>query len=498
MKKTTRYLVALCISAIIAALVLQAYWIVNYYRVIRSTFEKEVNMAMEDAVKKEFNDRCDTIERHIFMTLMDTTEFTLTNQYDLKRKTTLLKITDRHNTKDQSYLHTDSIGLQKAEDNFGYRTKMARFLAQEIRISELEGHFVFYHTQKLGDYVEVQTKEYDFDTARLRPILKRLLAERGISVSFLFLLRTNDSTYNKSHFDPALLANYPVITKAFVTFKKSEKDHYVRAMFNNPFSYIIARMGSLFAGSVVLILGIAFCLFYLLRSLYREKRLSAIKNDFISNITHEFKTPIATVSAAIEALTSFDVLDDHDKVKKYLNHSKNELNRLSGLVDKILNISLYENQQFDLKVEQLNVNQIINALLSEAVLASQRPIEHTYLNNSGTTTIYADKLYFQHTIINVVDNAIKYSVSNPKILVECAIHENYLVIMVEDNGTGISPVHLPFVFEKFYRVPTKDHHIKGHGLGLSYVKSIIEKHQGWCKIESEIGKGCKLYLAWPI
>jgi len=479
-------------------LVLQCYWIANYYQVNKATFEKEVNLALEDAVKKEFDVRCDTVQTHIYDLLMDTTRFSLTCTYDTKKKTTMCRVADAHVPKDKFEFHSDSLDVQGQESNLAFRQKLARFLAKEIRNDDLSEHFVMFKTQRLGNFIESQTRRYDFDTARLRPIFKQSLLQRDIKVPFSFLLRVKDSTLNKTHLDPQILARYPVVSKALITFKMSAKDHYVRAMFSKPSSYIISKMGLLFGGSIILILMVSLSMFYLLRTLFREKKLSAVKNDFISNITHEFKTPIATVSAAVEALTSFDALEDREKTTRYLNHSKNELKRLSDLVNKVLNISLYENQQFDIKPEPLNVDETVNAILSEAALGNSKAVHYTYTNNSGISVLHADKLYFQHTIINVIDNAIKYAGEDVGIEVECTQRQGCLVIAVKDNGLGIHTENLPFVFEKFYRVPNASHHIKGHGLGLSYVKSIIEKHRGWCKMESEFGKGSTLYLAWPI
>lgn len=498
MKKSTRYLLALCIAAVAGVLVLQVYWISNYYQVNKATFEKEVNLSMEDAVKKEFDIRCDTIEQHVYQMLLDTNEIVLTWRYDQKRKAPFFTVANMHDLKQSNSFRTDSLQLPGSATDPVFKKKLARYFAKEIRINDLMGHFVLFYTQNLGEFITAETNKYDFDTTRLRPVLTRLLADRDIHVPFTFYLRVKDSTVNKSRLSPALTEKYPVISKAFVTHKKSKTDHYVRAMFVTPSSYILARMGLLFTGSVLLIAGVAFSLFYLLRSLFREKKISAIKNDFISNITHEFKTPIATVSAAIEALTSFDVLDDREKTRRYLHHSKNELNRLSALVDKVLNISLYENQQFDIKPEHLNLDDTINTILNECTLTSTRPVKYTYFNQSGVMAVYADKLYFQHAMINVVDNAIKYSDKEINIQVECTIRQGYLIIAVKDNGIGISANNLPHIFEKFYRVPSSHHHTKGHGLGLSYVKSIIEKHKGWCKMESEYGKGSTLYLAWPL
>ena len=498
MKKNTRYLLILCIAAVAGVFALQLYWVSNYYRINKATFEKEVNLALEDAVKKEFAVRCDTVQQHIFELLMDTTQYSLTVKYDPKKKTDIFTVADSRNPKDGNSFHSDSVKVQKGESNLALRTRLARYFAWDIRVSELEGHFVLYHTQKLGGFVLKQTYQYDFDTARLRPILKRLLAERDIHEPFKFYLRVKDSTVNLSHFDPKVSEAYPVISKAFITYKSSAKDHYVRAMFRNPSGYILSRMGLLFSASVLLIAVVTFSFFYLLRTLHREKRVSAIKNDFIRNITHEFKTPIATVSAAIEALTSFHVLDEPEKTQRYLNHSKNELDRLSLLVDKVLNISLYESQQFDIKPEEINVDGIINTILTQSTHHAQKPVKTSYNNRSGVNTLYADKLYFQHTVINAIDNAIKYSNNDVNIRVECNIQQGYLILAVMDNGTGISKDNLPYIFENFYRVPSNHHQVKGHGLGLTYVKSIIEKHKGWCKMESEYGKGSTLYLAWPV
>jgi two-component system phosphate regulon sensor histidine kinase PhoR len=501
MQKHTRYIVMICITAVITVLLLQFYWIENYYKVNRVTFEKEVNMAFEDALKKEFSLRCDTIQHLIANKLMDTTEYKIISEFEPKRNHYVQTIANAHNLHDKyqsSSFYNKKLNKAILPGDTLFKKEIAESFARMMRNEDLDNHVVYYRTQNLGKYAVDKVEKYDFDTTRLRPVLLHYLAERQIKVPFKFYLRESDSTFNKSRFPPGLTRLYPIITKAYPTYKQNSNQQYVRVLFTDPFTYIIAKMGFMFVGSIFLIGVVGFSFFYLLRTLYREKKLSAIKNDFISNITHEFKTPIATVSAAIEALTSFDVLDDRGKTQRYLHHSKNELSRLANLVDKVLNISLYENQQFDIRPEQLNIDEIIKTILNESSLISTKTVQFTYQNNSGLATIHADKLYFHHTIINVIENAIKYSDKQVDIQVKCALQQNHLVIAVTDKGAGISNVHLPYIFEKFYRVPSKQYHIKGHGLGLSYVKSIIEKHHGWCKMESEFGKGSTLYLAWPI
>lgn len=499
MKLSTRYLLILCITAVAGVLIFQAFWIRNYYQVNKAIFEKEVNLAMEDAVKKEFIVRCDTVENLVYKKLLDTNEFILKNRYSKKSKTYMLTILDKHHVADSSSFHSDSLKRELLPGDTAYRAKIARYFARSIRSSELEGHFVFYHTQKLGNYVIKQTRIFDFDTTRLRPIFTRYLAERNIHTPFKFYIRTKDSVFNKSNFNPRLLEQYPIITKAYITYKQSKTDHFVRAMFINPTGYIIANLGFMVAGSLLLVLVVGFSLFYLLRTLLTEKRLSAIKNDFISNITHEFKTPIASVSAAVEALANFNVLDDRKKTQRYLMHSQNELQRLSILVDKVLSSSLYENQAFEIKPEEVNVDDTIQAILASQASASAQTVNYSYINNSNVHTIPADKLYFEHAMSNVIDNAIKYSANDVNIRINCSLRNNKLAITITDNGIGISAADINMVFEKFYRVPTgKQHKVKGHGLGLSYVKSIVERHGGNCKIESETGKGTTLTLSWPV
>lgn len=499
MKMSTRYLLILCIAAVAGVFVLQFFWIRNYYFVNKATFEKEVNLAMEDAIKKEFMVRCDTIEQRVLNLLNDTNEFIIKNQYSPKQKRYLLTVMDKRHPADSSSFSSDTLTKVLLPGDTAYRSKITLYFARSVRATELEGRFYFYHTQKLGKFTMEQVRKLDFDTARLRPILTKFLALRDIYTPFKFSLRFKDSIFNKSNFNPALLARYPIITKAHITYKQDKQDHYVRAMFVNPSGYIVSRLGFMVGGSLVLVLMVGFSLFYLLRSLLTEKRVSAIKNDFISNITHEFKTPIASVLAAVEALSSFNVLDDRERTQRYLNHSKNELHRLTVLVDKVLNSTLYEQQAFDINPEEIKVDDAIQTILKNHILAASKTVIYSYVNHTAIHTLQADRLYFEHALSNVIDNAIKYSDIEVAIQVNCTLQNNQLAIAVRDNGLGISSASLSIVFEKFYRVPTGNQHkVKGHGLGLSYVKNIVERHGGSCSIQSEPGKGTTLTLNWPV
>jgi len=502
MLKNTRLVIVLCASSIVTVLLLQFYWVKSYYTVNQQGFDKEVNMAFEDALKKEFSLRCDTIQHLIANRLLDTSKFRITSSFDKKLHRYVYLLGNAMVANDN--FKFSSISDQKltrpllAGDTAFKRLVVERF-ARSMRNEDLQHHIIYYRTQALGNFVSENVTRFDFDTARLRPVLNRYLADRNIQATFKFYLREQDSTTNKSNFKPQLLRRYPVITRAYPTYKQVKGQQFVRAMFNNPLGYIVSRMGFMFTGSLLLILVVAFSLVYLTRLLFNEKRLSAMKNDFISNITHEFKTPIATASASIEAMTSFDVLDDREKSLRYLSHSKAELDKLAALVDKILNITVYESQQFEIKRQRLAVDDAIEAIMAAFIAHQPKQISWAYHNQTGVQELFADKTYFTYAISNVVDNAIKYAKDEVAIDITCSVVSGFFAIAVKDNGIGISTHHLPLVFEKFYRVSAGNSHpVKGHGLGLNFVKGIIEKHKGWYKLESEYGSGSTLTLAWPL
>lgn len=499
MKRQTRLLIFLCAVAVTGLLALQFYWIRSYYNVNQASFEKEANFAFEDALKKEFSLRCDTIQQLIVERLMDSSEFELIGK--LREDSVTYKYTtfNKHNKKDQFSISFRDFTLPLIPGDTINKRRVAERLAQSLRSEDLENHIVFYRTQNLGGFVSEKVNQYDFDTARLRPVLTKYLEQRDISVPFSFHLKKFDSTTNKSSFAKELLTKYPVITKSYPTYTFSNDNKYVRAMFTNPFSYIVSQMGFIFFASILLIVIVLLSIFLLLKLLLKEKRLSAIKNDFIGNITHEFKTPIATVSAAVESLSDFDVLQDAEKTKRYLTHSKNELQRLSELVDKLLNISIYENQQLELKPEPINIEEAIQMVTQSHLITAAKKIHFLYENKTAIKNIVADRTHFHHAINNVIDNAIKYSAEKVDIKITCKTKDNFLILEITDNGIGISAKDVPMIFEKFYRVNTANRHpVKGHGLGLTYVKNILERHQGWCKFKSNPGQGSVIFLAWPL
>ncbi len=488
-----------CIVAVCGVMLLQSLWVKNYYHVNEERFEKEINLAFEDAIKTEFRLRCDTIEQLVTGFLMDTSQIYITSRWHDTAKTYVYTISNRTRVNDK---HTFSIKNYKqpilSQQDSSKKT-VALHYAQSLREEDLDNHYVFYRTQNLGEYIGKKAEEYSFDTARLQPVYQKALAAYGIKEPFTFYLRDQDSTTNKSSFSDSLTKLYPVITKSFPTYKVEPGKNFVRAMFRSPVNYLLGKMTGMIIASAVLLGIVAFALFYLLRIIKREKKLSAIKNDFISNISHELKTPIATVHAAVDAMEGFGALDNPARTKRYLDISRNELQRLSDMVNKILNLSLYERQDFELKPELVNIVTIVDEITGSHLLSGSKKIHFNFTNDAGTDTIKADKLHLYNMLNNLIDNAVKYSGDEVTINIYFFREKDHFVIAVQDNGIGISRNDLPFIFDRFYRVPSGNiHKVKGYGLGLSYVKLIMEKHGGWCTAESKTGNGSTFKLAFLV
>jgi signal transduction histidine kinase len=387
----------------------------------------------------------------------------------------------------------DGLGFQLSSNTDINRAKVIQVAAKTYRIDYLDKHIIRYLTQNLGKYMGVKADFYRFDTSRLRTLFQLELKEREITQSFEFQLNEEAATFNRNSFPDSLTKKYTVITKAFPTYRGKEGQSYARAMFTYPSGYLMSRTKYLLLGSIVLIIVVSISSFYLLRTISRQKKISEIKNDFINNITHEFKTPIATVYNAIEALDNFGAIRDPDKTKRYLKTSKAELERLSSMVSTILNTSLYENAAQQYKHERVDIDEIIKDIIS--IHQQVSGTEFDYHNSSRYPFVTGDKTHIYNGINNVVDNAIKYSERSPQIKIELQNKGAFLVISVKDNGIGINKEDLAFVFDKFYRVSSTN--VRGYGLGLSYTKAIVEKHKGWCKVHSEIGKGSIFSIAFP-
>lgn len=274
---------------------------------------------------------------------------------------------------------------------------------------------------------------------------------------------------------------------------------YLSVSFPDETSYLLNTMWAMLSvsGLVICILIMAF--YYTIATISRQKKLSEIKNDFISNMTHEFKTPISTISLAAEMLNDASVSKTPEKQHRFIKMITDENKRLSILVESILQTAILDKGEFKLKISQIDLHEIINqAIQNTQLLIDQRGGSITKQLHATKSNVVADKLHLTNIIFNLIDNAVKYTKEIPNIVISTRDAENGIEITIRDNGIGISKDNLRKIFDKFFRVPTGNvHNVKGFGLGLSYVKAVVEKHNGTIHVESEIGKGSTFKILMP-
>ncbi|WP_315820862.1 HAMP domain-containing sensor histidine kinase [Paraflavitalea speifideaquila] len=235
-------------------------------------------------------------------------------------------------------------------------------------------------------------------------------------------------------------------------------------------------------------------------ALLRQKKLSEIKNDFINNMTHEFKTPLATISLAVDALRNDKVLQDRTKMDYFSSIIKEENKRMNKHVETILQAAVMDRQELQLNKQPLHVHDLIHEIMDNYTLQLDEKQGRADLNLSARQDyIEADPVHFRNLISNLIDNAVKYSKENLVLKITTHSTNKNLVIRVEDNGIGMTKETVRRIFEKFYRAHTGNlHNVKGFGLGLSYVKTIVDAHNGKIKVESILGRGSAFTLELPL
>ena len=237
-----------------------------------------------------------------------------------------------------------------------------------------------------------------------------------------------------------------------------------------------------------------------LYQLIKQRQISQIKTDFINNMTHEFKTPIATINLALDAIKNPKIINDEDKVKRYLGMIKDENKRMHAQVENVLRISKLEKNELNISKERVKLHDIINDAVMhiELIVESRNGYVKTHLDATNCDVL-ANETHFTNVIVNILDNAVKYSNDEPKIDIYTENVGNNILLKIQDQGNGMSKSVQKRVFEKFYREHTGDvHNVKGHGLGLAYVKRIVDDHQGHVSVESEKGKGSTFIIKLPL
>jgi len=467
-KKIIFFIISLITLSLIGLMVIQVHWINNAITVRQTTFVRDVNEAVSNVIFQ-----LEKIE------MSDQIKNRFTNSTN---KTSILQSIDSINN---SFL--EDIQSINNSDDFQKVVKRS-FMAQNL----IEEMFNIKQNRPIEERINK-----DF----LDSIMNIELEKKGINTLFEFAVfnsvRNSMIMQKTGKYPEKLLKHGFVFTlfpNDFIT-----NPYYLIVFFPNEKRFIISQMWILLLVSAVLIIIIIVSFALTISTIFRQKKLSKMKNDFINNMTHEFKTPISTVSLACEALSDTDIKKSEQLYSNYIKIISEENNRLGMIAEKILQTAILEKGQLNLKKEEIDINEIISDVVKNIriqVEIKDGKIETFY--NAESAKIVADKIHLTNVFSNLLDNANKYSPKKPEIKVTTENSAKGIIIKIEDTGIGISKANQKKIFDKLYRVPTGDvHDFKGYGLGLSYVKKIIEKHGGKISIESELNTGSKFTVFLP-
>jgi two-component system phosphate regulon sensor histidine kinase PhoR len=337
------------------------------------------------------------------------------------------------------------------------------------------------------------------DTTQLSILIKNHLKERGIELPFDLAILNDQG----SLIPIGMISNpdkvLPGIQARLFPSDLLGKENLLLINFPKKRLFILQQIWLPVLSSMLFIGIVIFCFVYAIKVIIRQKNLSDIKNDFINNMTHEFKTPIATVSLAVEALQDPDLVNQDTFRNRYIGIIKDENKRLGSQVEKVLHAATLDKKEFKLKFEQIDIREILQNAKEQIGLQVE--------NKGGSIGLHldikdpflqADAFHLSHIINNLLDNAIKYSTIEPTIGIRSWDNEESIFISVSDNGIGMSKEAIRKIFDKFYRVPTGNiHDVKGFGLGLAYVKTMLEAHHGEIHVSSELGKGSTFTIKLP-
>lgn len=334
---------------------------------------------------------------------------------------------------------------------------------------------------------------------QLRSLLAMELTGYGIKTPFEFAIRdVNSNTKIKSEnfkfdarntYEIPIFSNNEGISKNLLLVSFPQKKQFLISDLVS-----IALLAFLFTGIII----VAF--YTALNQLNRQRQISEIKTDFINNMTHEFKTPIATIGLAIDAIKNPKIIDDKEKVFRYLQMIKDENKRMHAQVENVLRISKLEKKELDIKKTTSNLHEIIDEAIDHVkLILEDRQGKITKSLKAVQTSVLISDVHFTNVLVNILENAIKYSPENPIIRISTENIKNVIIIKIQDQGLGISKAAQKKIFDKFYREHTGDiHNVKGHGLGLAYVKKIVDDHNGQIMVESEKGNGSTFIIKLPL
>ena len=349
--------------------------------------------------------------------------------------------------------------------------------------------------------VDLYNQADEIDTIALDSLLEQQLKDKGIGAEYAYgifdpFMNAFFVACDQEQVDGVIASPHKVNLTPGNVFSQPK---FLSIFFPNQNKYLLRTMWLLLTISTMFILVIIFSFSFTVSTIIRQKKVSEIKNDFINNMTHELKTPISTISLACQALGDPDIKSREGIVDNYINVIADENKRLAMVVENVLRTAVMDKGELKLKIVDINVNEVVDQVLQNMkIQLEQRGGSFITDLQATNTLVEADKIHLTNVVFNLVDNALKYTEKIPVIKVGTRNEAQGIVVFVEDNGIGISKDNQKKIFDKLYRVPTGNvHNVKGFGLGLSYVKAIVDKHNGWIKVKSEPSKGSRFEILIP-
>jgi len=497
-KRNVQIILILLTGSMLAIVIAQLLWVSDAFRLKDANFRNQVDAALKE-VNILLEDRFTSISTFNKIQLQPGESIILVQSNSDSTLDTVSQFI-------RNYTYTDT--------NFAYK-KMSSPLATTVELN-LKYHYLPDSVNLSPDKSEIRRKQAenifqgDYELSNffelshiskyLDSILKMNLVEQGISSEYYYAIRTkNSKNYIVKHpetFQPEKFSDQ-ANSQTIFTNSSFYLPHELIVVFPQKGKYLLSSMSALLVASILIILIMTGVLYFVARTILRQKKLSEMKNDFINNMTHEFKTPIANISLALDTIAGTGSLNGSIKL---LNIIKAENERMHDNVEKILTISMLGKDELRLEKTDIDVHDLlIKAARSFQLLVQKREGDISIDFKAEESNLEGDEIHLANVFYNLLDNAIKYNKENPVIQIRTYNRANELIVEVQDNGLGISKEDQERIFEKFFRVHSGDKHdVKGFGLGLSYVNQVVEQHRGSIRLKSQLNKGSTFIVTLPI
>ncbi|MCY2687724.1 sensor histidine kinase [Salinimicrobium sp. TH3] len=365
-----------------------------------------------------------------------------------------------------------------------------------FRMKDVEKEFI---RSTVNEYTSRKPLHERVSKSYLEGLIQNELENRGMHTSFEYAVYDNGLATKVQSENFKLDARTTYRVPLFAA-GSSINDYNLFVNFTEKKQVVLSSITLMAALSIIFTLIIVVAYSSALSQLIKQRQISEIKTDFINNMTHEFKTPIATINLALDAIKNPKIMNDPEKVAHYHRMIRDENKRMHAQVENVLRISRLEKNELDLKKERLDLHELIEEAIThiDLIVEDKQGYIQTHFG-ALKASILANQTHFTNVVVNLLDNAVKYSTDAPKIDIYTENVKNYIVMKIRDQGSGMTKPVQKKIFEKFYREHTGDiHNVKGHGLGLAYAKRILDDHHGQISVESEKGKGSTFIIKLPL